>query len=189
MKEALSMNGNTITIKTKVNKKIFRDFAVFDTLIRQKRWRAPLFFACMMLVFAAICFTQTGRIEGAPLLGGVLAGVGILLPAAYFFSFYSSIQAESRKQKLIVPQHVYTVTLSACQEGIIMTPAAGKGSRHRICWENAHAAYRVKDCIYLFISPRQAFLLPDGQADVPQDEVWKMITEMLPGEKCYDRRH
>ena len=132
------MNGNTITIKTKVNKKIFRDFAVFDTLIRQKRWRAPLFFACMMLVFAAICFTQTGRIEGAPLLGGVLAGVGILLPAAYFFSFYSSIQAESRKQKLIVPQHVYTVTLSACQEGIIMTPAAGKGSRHRIRWENAH---------------------------------------------------
>ena len=49
-----------LSVPVQIDADIFRDFAAFDVLQRQKRWRRPLVFALAMLVFAVICFAQAG---------------------------------------------------------------------------------------------------------------------------------
>jgi len=50
-------------------------------------------------------------------------------------------------------------------------------------WSQMAAAYRAKGCIYLYVNPARAFLLPDGQADVSDDELWEYLVKHM-GEKC-----
>ena len=182
------MRPETITISSRIDTKIFRRFAVFDTIIRQKRYRSPVIFAIIMLVFACICYAMNGRAEQSILLGNVLLAIGIALPAVYFGTFFFSINTQAKKMKLEPPKHVYTVSMTGAEEGVSVITPSGEGGTLRVKWSNVHMAYRVNDCIYLFISPRQAFLFPDGQANVTPDELWAFLKEQLPGEKTKDRR-
>lgn len=182
------MRPETITVSSRVDTKTFRNFAVFDTLIRQKRYRSPVIFTGIMLVFACICYFMNGRAEQAVLLGNVLLGIGVILPTVYFGTFFFSVNSQSKKMKLDPPKHVYTVTMTDAEEGISIVTPTGEGGTLRIKWANLFAAYRVKDCIYLFVSPRQAFLLPDNQANVTPDELWDFLGEHVAKEKLTDRR-
>lgn len=155
---------NPITIPVKVDTKTFRNFAVFDTLIRKKRWKSPALFAAIFLCFAAVCFSLHGRAEQAVLLGSVLAGVAIVLPTVYFITFFHSITLQARSMKLQKPQHAYTVELTDAADGIRVVSAKDESVSVRHQWNAVHAVYRADGCIYLFVSPEQAFLLPDGQA-------------------------
>ena len=47
-------------------------------------------------------------------------------------------------------------------------------------WDKIPAAFRVRNAVYLYAAPTRAFILPDGQADAPADELWRMIVEKLP---------
>lgn len=177
------MNSKPITVTSRIDGKTFRDFAVFDILIRQKRWKSPAIFAGIMIFFAVICFTQIGKAEQAGLLGGVLAGIGLILPAVYFGNFFYSIKAQIKKLKLDTPKHVYTVTLTEAEDGITIVTPTGEGGTLRVRWDQLHMVYQAASCIYLFISPRQAFLLPSGQADVSDEALEKFLKEKLPQEK------
>ena len=42
-----------------------------------------------------------------------------------------------------------------------------------------------KGCVYLYVSPVRAFLLPDGQADAGDEALWRCLTEHLAG-RCRD---
>lgn len=182
------MRPDTITISSRIDTKAFRRFAVFDTLIRQKRYRSPAIFAGIMLVFACICYLMNGRAEQAVLLGNVLLCIGIVLPVVYFGTFYFSVNSQAKKMKLEPPRHVYTVTMTDDEEGISIVTPTGEGGTLRVKWANLHMAYRVAGCIYFFISPRQAFLFPDDQANVTPDELWDFLKEKMPEEKLSDRR-
>ena len=50
-------------------------------------------------------------------------------------------------------------------------------------WPEVQAAFRRKGCIYLYVSPAKAFLLPDGQADATDGEVWAYLKDHM-GDKC-----
>ncbi len=182
------MKPDTITIQSHIDTKTFRSFAVFDTLVRQKRFRLPVIFAVIMTVFAVISFTRIGKAEQAGLLGGVLLGVGLILPAVYFGNFFYSIKMQAKKLKLDTPKHVYTVTMTNAPDGITIVTPTGEGGTLRVRWDQIHMVYRTAGCMYMFISQRQAFLLPDGQANVSADELWSCFTEKLPTEKCEDLR-
>lgn len=182
------MRPDTITIPSRIDTKTFRRFAVFDTLVRQKRYRSPVIFAGIMLVFACICYLMDGRAEQAALLGSVLLGIGILLPAVYFSTFFFSVNAQAKKMKLEPPKHVYTVTMTDAEDGLTIVTPTGEGGTLRLKWAGLHAAYRVNGCIYLFVSLRQAFLLPDGQANVTPDELWDYLGEKMPEASLHDRR-
>ena len=52
-----------------------------------------------------------------------------------------------------------------------------------VCWKDIKAAFRVKGCVYLYVNPMRAFLLPDGQANVSDGELWSFIAEHM-GEKA-----
>lgn len=169
------MDQTIYTIPVMVDKKIYRDFALFNCFKRQKSYRSPAIFTGSFLIFAAICFLMRAQAEQAVLLGSVLASIAIILPAVYFGTFFHSIQVQSKKLKLQTPQYAYTVHLGTAEEGIEVTCK----------WSEALEAWRNKDCIYLFISSRQAFLLPDGQGGVSTEELWKLFSERMEPSKLH----
>lgn len=177
------MNSEPITVTSRIDGKTFRDFAIFDILIRQKRWKSPAIFAGIMIFFAVICFTQIGKAEQAGLLGGVLAGIGLVLPAVYFGNFFYSIKTQIKKLKLDTPKHVYTITLTEAEDGITIVTPTGEGGTLRVRWDQLHMVYQATTCIYMFISPRQAFLLPAGQASVNDETLRSFFQKKLPAGK------
>ena len=51
-------------------------------------------------------------------------------------------------------------------------------------WSSIQKAFRKKGCIYLYVTAAKAFLLPDGQADAPDKDVWDFLVQHLGAEKC-----
>ena len=145
-----------LTIVCLIDRKTFVRFAVFDSLIRKKGWRNPLLFALILSAFAAICFAGRKTHTQAVLLGGVLLGVGLLLPLVWFGMFFASICRQAKRLGLSKDRAQYTVTLSP--EKIHVEKGAEAVD---FSWADVHLACRVKGCIYLYVSPTRAFLLPD----------------------------
>lgn len=178
---------DSISISSRITSKTFRDFAVFDTLIRQKRIKAPLFFFCSFLIFSSICFFMRNRAEQALLLGGVLLGIAIVFPGVWFGNFFLSIRSRCRMMNLSDEGlHAYTVTMN--DKNITVTNALQREKHLRIEWNQLYHAYRTKDCIYLYVSQVQAFLLPDGCANVTPDQLWEYLGQRMDADKLTDRR-
>ncbi|MDO5112713.1 MAG: YcxB family protein [Clostridia bacterium] len=177
------MDSQRITVSAKIGADVFRRFAIFDTLRLKKRWRSPLLFALILSACACVCFFMRARREGALLLGFVLLGVGLGLPATYFLNFYLSLQAQCKKMRLDQPRLAYTLTF---------TPVGVHASTEReqadYAWEQLYRAYRVEGCTYLYPIPARVFLLPEGQADAPDDALWVMLQERLPAGCAVDCR-
>ena len=172
---------SAITIPVKLDKVTFRRFASFDTLRRQHRWRLPVWFMIIMLSFSIYLFFQTDKPQSG-LIGGVLAAIGLGLPVVYFSSFYLTLRENVKKYRL--PRLVYTLKLT--ETDVYIHSAIKKEEELTLPWEKLHAAYRVKGAIYLYVLANRAFLLPDGQADVPGDELWAFITQYMPKDTCHD---
>ena len=66
------MERETLIIPARINAGVFRRFALYDTFVRQGRWRSPALFAGILGAAAAVCLLMRQRREGAALLGGVL---------------------------------------------------------------------------------------------------------------------
>ncbi len=182
------MLPDTITISSRIDTKTFRDFAVFDTLIRQKRLRSPAIFSGIFLFFSLICFIMREKADQADLLGWVLLSIAILVPTSYIFMFLYSISQKAQELKLNKPHLTYTVNLTDAPDGITVSTATGQGGTLRVRWDQVYHAYRAKSCIYFFVSPRQAFLLPDHQSNVSPDQLWEFLNKKLPAEKLTNRR-
>ena len=160
-----------LTISAKIDQKTFRRFAIYDTLVRKKGWRSPALFALIMTAFAAVCFLARGKREQATLLGGVLLGVGLILPLVWLGMFLASVRRQGKRSGLSPDTIQYLVTLS--EEKIHVEK--GK-ERADFQWKDAYLARRVKGCIYLYVSAARAFLLPDCE---DSDRAWALITEKL----------
>lgn len=182
------MLPDIITISSRIDTKLFTDFAFFDTLIRQKRLRAPALFSGIFLIFALICFAMNGKAEQAVLLGAVMLAIAIVLPAAYFGMFFLSVRQKAKELKLDQPHLTYTINMTGAADGITINAADNKGGTLRVRWEHVHHAYRTKSCIYFYVSARQAFLLPDNQANVTPDELWDYLKQKLSDSQYSDRR-
>lgn len=170
-KPRMKETPNALTIACRIDRKTFLRFAVYDTLIRKKGWRNPVLFALIMSVFAAVCFLARKTHTQATLLGGVLLGVGLVLPIVWFGMFFSSILRQAKHSSLSPDTVQYTVTLS--DEKIHVTK--GKEAAD-FQWQNVHLGRRVKGCIYLYVSPARAFLLPCCEET---DCAWTIITSKL----------
>lgn len=176
------MEQNTLLIQAKITPEGFREFALFDTMYRQKRYRSPLLFAAILAVFACICFSQQGRHEQAVLLGGVLLAVGLGLPLAYILIFLSSVNTKAKQLKLGSAPAAYTVFLSP--EAVVVT--AGE-QRVEYAWEDIVYAYRIKRSTCLYVSPNRAYLLPIA-SQKEETERWSLVSVQLPPERRTDLR-
>jgi hypothetical protein len=172
-----------VSIPVKLDKVTFRHFAVFDTFRRQKRWQLPIWFAVILAGISVILFFQTDRPQSG-LLGGVFLAVGLGFPAVYFISFFSTLRENIIKYCL--PRQVYTVQLR--DKDVHIASMINQNEELTLPWDTLHMAYRVKSAVYLYVLRGRAFLLPDGQADVPDDELWAFLQEKMPKGRCRNLR-
>lgn len=168
---------NEIIIPVKLDAKTFKRFGWFDMFILRKRWVRPAAFAAIMLSFAVVALLS-GRPESS-LIAAVLLAVGLGLPAVYVGTFLFQVRAQAEAQKL--PRRVYTVRLDF--DGVRVTNDQRREDAQSVKWADIPAAFRRKGCIYLYVSPARAFLLPNGQANVADDALWRYLKERI-GERC-----
>ena len=171
---------HTIVIPVRLNEKTFRRFARFDMLRLRKRWVRPALFALILCAFAFVALISRKPQSG--MIAAVLLAIGLGLPLIYVGMFLSQVNLQADKWKLGKGRPVYTVTLRSQDFTVINNQKAGEAVT--VPWNEAAQAFRMKGCIYLYASPAKAFLLPDGQADAPDQEVWAMIMAHLGADKC-----
>ena len=163
-------------IKVTLSGKEFVRFSVFDAFHRKKIWLRPALFAAILGAAAAVCFVMRQR-QGAVLLGGVLLGVAVVLPAAYFLSFFLSLRGQVRKDGLDRPKYVYTLELHDSSGGI----EVDNGREHAVYpWDQVFHAYRRPSAAYLYITPQRAFLIPYGCVEGGADGLWALIERRIP---------
>ena len=159
-----------MTVHVNLTPKTFRRFAMYDTFVHKKRWKLPVFFALIMLAFAAACFFLTDK-QGHLGIGWLLTVIGIGLPVIWFVMFRLSLRTSVKTQKL--PRAVYTLIFS--EEAVDIQSATKMEEHVRLPWDKIARLVRDKDCIYLYATEQKAFLLPSGQADVPDNELWDYL--------------
>ena len=170
----------TVTIPVRLDEKTFKRFARFDMFSLRRKWIRPVLFSAILIAFAFAALLI--RKEQSGMLAAVLLAVGIGLPVVYFGSFLSQVNIQSLQRKLKPARRVYTVTLR--ESGILVRNDQRREDPLEMDWASIQKAFRRKGCIYLYVTPAKAFLLPDGQADVPDEEVWHYLEEHLGAEKC-----
>lgn len=169
-----------IVIAVKLDEKTFKRFARFDLFILRRRWVRPLLFSILLTAFAVIALLT--RREQSGLIAAVLLTVGFGLPLVYFGTFLSQVNMQAVRQRLDPPRPVYTVRLTP--DGIEAENRQKKEDPLRLSWAETRRAFRAKDCIYLYVSPVKALLLPRGQADADDDAVWDYLLAHMGPEKC-----
>lgn len=179
----MKSSTSTITIHSKIDPKTFYAFAVFDTLSLRKRWISPAIFAGIFLLCSLICFSMHAKVEGAALLGAVLLIVGLGVPAVYFGTFFHSLYLQSKALKLKKAALAYTVQLD--EKGVHVTSNKSDGGAASFHWQQIFRVYMRPGCIYLYVSPTQAFLLPKACADASPEELTKMLAAHIRPENIH----
>ena len=170
------MKDTMIIIDARITPEIFREFAVYDTLIRQKRWRTPALFAGIMCAFGIVCFTQRERAGQAALLGCVLIGIGLVLPAVYFAFFFRSVRDKGVQIKK--KEAAYTVSLTP--SGLNMT----KGDRRLdYTWDKVEEVRSLKRSVCVYFDRAHVLLLPGTAEDESRIAAWDFIAGQLPRER------
>ena len=174
-----------ITVPVKLDEKNFRRFARFDMLYLRRRWVRPVVFAVILTAFAFLALFS-GKKE-AGLIAAVLLVVGLGLPIVYIGMFLSQVNVQAIQQRLGKEgRRVYDIRLT--DEDIIVVNRRKTDERVTLPWKEVKHAYRAKGCIYLYVHTARAFLIPDGQASVPDESVWAFITAHMEPEKCGKKR-
>ncbi len=169
-----------IIIPVRLDEKTFKRFARFDMFILRRKWVRPLVFSLILIAFAAVALL-TGKNQSA-MIAAVLLTVGLGLPLVYFGTFLSQVNLQAVRAKLKPASLVYTVTLR--ESGIRVENNRKKEEPLEMDWPSVQKAFRRKGCIYLYVTVAKAFLLPDGQANIPDPEVWQFLVKHLGNEKC-----
>lgn len=169
-----------ITICSRIDAKIFKDFAYFDTMKLQKRWKQPAIFAAILLFSAAICFSQVSKREGAFLLGTALSLIAIGFPFSYIHNFNVSLNKQVIKQGITSPKEVYSIELN--DKGVIVS---NKTEKADFDWSGIYRVYYHNNCVYLYVAAGRAFLLPENEIKCGVDTLWKMLEKHLPAEKLF----
>lgn len=180
------MKPEKITVASKIDEKTFCRFAIFDTLKLRKRWISPAVFAGILLFCSLLCFLQRGRADQAELLAIVLMAVALGVPGVYFGTFFHSLKTQSGKLRLQKNRLFYTVVLS--QKGVEVTSAKSGGGHVTYNWNQILAVYKKPGCVYLYVSVKQAFLLPENCMDPSPEDLWDMIAGHVPAERIHGEK-
>ena len=166
---------HNITVPVRLDEKTFKRFSRFDTLRLRKKWVRPAVFALILVAFGFIALLTKKAQAG--LIASVLLVVGLGLPLVYFGTFFSQVNVQATQMKLGKGRAVYTVRLD--ENGVSVQNDQKEEPQLSLSWKDVQAAFRVKGCTYLYVSPVRAFLLPDGQADAGDEALWTCLTEHM----------
>ena len=173
--------ARAIAIPVRLDARTFRRFALFDAFVVKKHWQRPALFSAMLIAFAALALLLRKGESG--LIAAVLLAVGLGLPLIYVGAYLSQVNLQALRSRLTPPRLVYTVTFA--DEGITVVNHQQAEAPLRLNWAQLYRAFRRKRCVYLYAAPNRAFLLPAGQADAPDIEVWAFVAAHMEKEKVF----
>lgn len=176
--------AKSIDIHVKLNDKMFRRYCAFDTFRRQRRWYWPVLIG--MLLITVSLAGLLGLVNLPESASGVLMGLGIAVPMVIFGLYVIQIEAQIAQQRLKQAPAVYSLRLSA--EGVRVTNDQKKEPPVDLEWDRLWAAFRRPDCVYLYVSPERALILPDGQASVNRDMLWSFLKKQMGEARCVEKK-
>lgn len=147
----------SVTVEANISSDNFVRFALYDTFIMRKRWRAPGLFAAIMCGFSLVCFTLLRNREQSSLLGLVLLSVGLVLPTVWVLMFIASARAQAKKSRLTPYKAQYTVVFSENGFDVVKDK-----ERAKFAYKDIKRLVRRRDCVYIYVDTGRAFLLPDS---------------------------
>lgn len=177
------MEKKALTVQARVTPEIFREFAIYDTLFRRKRYLRPILFAVILGAFACACFLLRGRAEQAVFMGAVLLAVGLGLPAVYILSFLRSVHVKAKQIGQKNLPVAYTVRLAPAS----VTVSDGRQNAE-YAWGDIQYACRIRRSICLYVSENRAYLLPASEQAATEEKRWVFIMDHIPAQRRKDLR-
>ena len=175
---------NALTAHVRLDAKIFRRFALFDTFIRQRRWKAPALFMAIFLAFSTVALLS-GKAQSV-MIGMLLFGIGVFLPFAYLLSFLLQVHDQSKRLGLKTPRPVYTLNLNETELRVINDMKSEE--ELRVPFAQLDGAYRRADAYYLYVTPSRAFILPHAQNSLSPAQMWDFLAARLPDGKLHGEK-
>ena len=172
---------NEIVIRVRLNREQFIRFCNFDTFKRQRRWFLPVM-ASMILMTASV-FLLLFVPQDTSIFAGITTGLAIAVPMIWFGLYFIQLQVQAVQMNLKENPEVYSLWLR--NEHVRVVSAAKPESPVDLYWNQFFAAYRRKDCIYLYVNPQRAFILPSGQSSASDEELWRFISGNMPEGRCF----
>ena len=173
-----------IDISVRLDAKTFRRYCAFDTFRRQRRWYWPVLAAMLLITVSMAGLFGVVRLSESA--SGVLMGLGIAVPLVVFGLYAIQIEAQIAAQHLKQSPEVYRLQLS--DQGVRVCGAQQNGAPVDLPWDKLWAAFRRPDCVYLYVNPERALILPDDQAGVTPQALWRFLQEHLGAERCVEKK-
>lgn len=178
------MKINAVTAHVRINSRIFRRFALYDTFLLRRRFVSPCIFAAIFLAFSLVAFLS-GR-EQSALLGGVLLAVGLFMPLTYVASFLLQVHDQSARLGLKALRPAYTLNMGETELRVI-NDMKQEDEAH-FPWTSMHGVWRTGHAYYLYVSPSRAFILPDGQCSLSPADLWDFLSARIGAGKMHGKK-
>jgi len=176
------MPHESVKVNVIIDDKIFKNFSMFESFHRRRAYLSPLIFAAIMSASAITCLLMD-----AILLGAVLLIIGLGLPSFRVSKIFRAINEQIRILDLKNPKTVYSLHFTDTAEGIEVTNHGEGEEPLRYKWKEIYGAYRVKKCVYLYVLPEKAYILPDGQSEEGPEALLRIFRKKLPSKKLHGR--
>ncbi len=176
--------AGSLVFPVKLDEKTFRRFAFYDTFRVRRKWVKPLVFCLIFLAFAFIAMISQ-KAEGGK-LAAVLLVVGLGLPLVYTGTFLSQVNMQCARYKLKPARSVYTLTLGP--DTLLVHNDQKAEEDLVLSWSQVPAAFRRRKCVYLYVSPQKAFLLPETPGNPSLEAVWSHLLSHMKAGACHPGR-
>lgn len=183
------MLKNHISVPVTLTEKQFKDFIIFDSMKKQRRWKTTVSITVILFTLATLCYASLESFPSLEMVGNILVMFSVLIPTNYFRSFYSSLKKETEKMNLNPPRHVYTINLSTSANGIHCFYPRESTAAGQFSWKNTEGAWRTKTAIYLYVTPQQALLIPNTTQSPDYETIWQFIKNNLQASQIHEEKH
>ena len=171
-----------INIRVCLNAKQFRSFCAFDTFRIRRRHLPVLIISAVLFTLGLADLLFSKGSSGT--VAGLLIGLAIAVPMVVFGLYVIQIEAQVSGQGLSSAQEMYALHFS--EDGVQISGLHRSAGSARVPWNGLWAAYRAKSAVYLYASEQRAFILPDGQADVSDDQLWAYLCSHMGMDRCFE---
>ena len=72
--------------------------------------------------------------------------------------------------------------------GVNFRPAVVVGDVGVKFMDQVAGAWRQPDAVYLYVQTDRAYILPNGQANVSDDELWAALGNYLPADRLHEKK-
>ena len=174
--------SSDIHIRVRLDAKQFRSYCAFDTFRIRRRHLPALIVTAILLTLGVADLLFVKGSSGT--VAGLLIGLGLAVPMVITGLYLIQIETQVSRQGLSASPEVYALRLNP--DSVTVSGLHRSAGSISLTWYQLWAAYRVRGAVYLYASETRAFILPDGQANVSDEQLWAFLCTHLGSSKCFD---